>query len=109
MPYLNLTLAILFEVIATSALKASEGFTRLVPSLIVVAGYCATFYFLSIVLKTIPVGVAYAIWCSLGIVLVTLSGIFLYDQVPDFPAIIGMSMIIFGVIVINCFSKAMGH
>lgn len=107
--YANLIIAIVFEVVATSALKASEGFTKLVPSLIVIVGYVATFYFFSLVLKTMPVGVAYAIWCGLGIVLVTLMGIFLYGQTPDLPAVLGMALILSGVCVINYFSKTIVH
>lgn len=107
--YLYLVVAIVFEVIATSALKACEGFTKTGPSIIVVLGYIASFYFFSIVLKTVPVGVAYAIWCGLGIVLVTLMGIFLYGQTPDLPAILGMLLIMSGVGVINYFSKTIVH
>ncbi len=109
MVYLYLALAIIAEVIATSALKASEQFTRLFPTLIVVTGYVVAFYVLTLVLKTMPVGIAYAIWSGLGIVLVTLVSVVLYRQVPDLPAIIGMGFIILGVIVINVFSKTIGH
>ncbi len=109
MPYVYLTLAIVYEVVATSALKASEGFTKIIPSLIVVAGYAATFYFLSVVLKTMPVGIAYSIWCGLGIVLVTIVSLFLYRQVPDVPAVIGMALIILGVGIISYFSKNVSH
>ncbi|WP_421904070.1 DMT family transporter [Maridesulfovibrio sp.] len=107
--YIYLTIAIVFEVVATSALKACEGFTKLVPSLIVIAGYVATFYFFSLVLKTMPVGVAYAIWCGLGIILVTLMGVFLYGQKPDLAAVVGMAFIMVGVGVINYFSKTIVH
>ena len=92
-----------------SALKASEQFTRQVPSLVVIFGYGAAFYFLTHALKTIPLGVTYAIWSGLGIVLVTLAGIFLYKQTPDLPAIVGMGMIVGGVVVIHLFSKTVGH
>ena len=109
MAYSYLAIAIIAEVIATSALKASEEFTRVVPSLIVVIGYGATFYFLTLVLRTIPVGVAYAIWAGLGIVLVTIAGGILYKQIPDLPAVLGMGLIVAGVIVINVFSKTIGH
>lgn len=109
MVYLYLALAIIAEVIATSALKASEQFTRLFPTLIVVTGYVVAFYVLTLVLKTMPVGIAYALWSGLGIVLVTLVSVVLYRQVPDLPAIIGMGFIILGVIVINVFSKTIGH
>jgi len=107
--YLYLVVAIVFEVIATSALKACEGFTKPGPSVLVAVGYMASFYFFSIVLKTMPVGVAYAIWCGLGIIMVTLVGIFLYGQTPDLAAILGMALIMSGVAVINCFSKAIVH
>jgi len=109
MGYLYLTIAIVTEVIATSALKASEQFTRLIPSLIVVGGYTCSFYFLSLVLQNIPVGIAYAIWSGVGIVLVAIAGAFLYRQVPDWPAILGMAMIIGGVVVINLFSRTVSH
>jgi small multidrug resistance pump len=105
MGYLYLLIAIVAEVIATSALKATEGFTRLLPSLVVVAGYAVSFYFFSQVLKTVAVGVAYAIWSGLGIVLITLAAILFYGQVPDRPAIIGIALIILGVVVINLFSR----
>lgn len=109
MSYSYLAIAITAEVIATSALKASEEFTKLVPSLIVIIGYGVSFYFLTHVLKTIPVGVTYAIWSGLGIVLVTIAGIFLYKQTPDLPAVLGMGLIVAGVVVINVFSKTVGH
>ncbi len=108
MSYLYLAIAIVSEVIATSALKAAEGFSKPVPSLIVVAGYISAFYFLSVVVKGMQLGVAYAIWCGVGIVLVALAGILLYKQVPDFPAILGMGLIIAGVIIMNVFSKTVG-
>lgn len=107
--YANLLAAIVLEVIATSALKASNGFAKLGPSLIVIVGYVASFYLFSMVLKTMSVGVAYAIWCGLGIVLVTLVSIFLYNQVPDLPAVLGMFLILLGVCVINYFSKTIMH
>ncbi len=104
-----LAIAIIAEVIATSALKVSEGFTRLIPSLVVVVGYGIAFYGLALTLKTIPVGVAYAIWSGMGIVLVTLIGWFLFDQKLDPAAIIGMVLIIAGVVVMNVFSASSGH
>lgn len=103
--YFFLLIAILTETIATASLKNSEQFTKLVPSIITVVGYAAAFYFLSITLKSIPVGIAYAIWSGVGIVLITLSGIIFFKQVPDLPAILGLSLIIIGVIIINVFSK----
>jgi len=107
--YAILTLAILAEVIATSALKACEGFTRLVPSAVVVLGYAAAFYFLSLVLDRIPIGVAYAIWAGGGVVLVAVAGWLVYGQRPDFAATIGMALILSGVLVINLLSKTGGH
>ena len=104
-----LAIAIIAEVIATSALKVSEGFTRLIPSLVVVVGYAIAFYGLALTLKTIPVGVAYAIWSGMGIVLVTLIGWFLFDQKLDPAAIIGMVLIVAGVVVMNVFSASSGH
>ncbi|WP_273151519.1 DMT family transporter [Methylophaga thiooxydans] len=109
MTYLYLTIAIIAEVAATSALKASEEFTRLIPSVIVVVGYCVAFYFLTLVLRVIPIGITYAIWSGVGIVLVALVGFLLYKQTPDIPAIIGMGLIILGVVVINVFSKTISH
>jgi len=109
MAYVYLTIAIVGEVIATSALKASEQFTRLWPSLLVVAGYGCAFFFLSLVLQSIPVGIAYAIWSGLGIVLVAIAGAVIYGQVPDLPAIVGMVLITAGVVVMNVFSKNVSH
>lgn len=106
MTYLYLAIAIIAEVTATSALKASAEFTKLVPSTIVVIGYIIAFYFMTLVLRVLPVGVTYAIWSGLGIVLVTIAGIVLYDQTPDFPAVLGMALIIAGVVVMHLFSKA---
>ena len=105
MHYFYLALAVLGEVIGTSFLKATEDFTKLWPSLIVVLGYGAAFYFLTLTLKVIPVGIAYATWSGIGIVLVTVISIFLYKQVPDWSAILGMAMIIGGVVIIQLFSK----
>lgn len=109
MKHLILAIAIICEVIATSALKASEGFTKPWPSLIVVAGYGIAFYCLSLTLKSIPVGIAYAIWSGLGIVLVSAAGWILYKQKLDAGAIVGMLLIIAGVIVVNVFSKSEAH
>ncbi|MCF6235544.1 MAG: multidrug efflux SMR transporter [Gammaproteobacteria bacterium] len=104
MAYLYLAVAIVAEVIATSALKASEEFTKLYPSLIVVIGYSIAFYFMTLVLRTIPIGITYAVWSGLGIVLVTIIGIVLYKEIPDIPAVIGMGFIIAGVAIIHIFS-----
>lgn len=109
MPWVYLAVAILSEVIATSALKASAEFTRLGPSVVVVAGYVSAFYFLSLTLKTIPVGVAYAVWSGVGIVLIAIIARVLYDQKLDLPALVGMGLIIAGVVVLNVFSKSVPH
>ena len=109
MGYLYLAIAVIAEVIATSALKSSQAFTKLEPSLIAIIGYCTAFYFLSLVLKTIPVGVAYAIWAGMGIVLIAIVAAVIFKQTPDLPAIIGMILIISGVVVINVFSKMNMH
>jgi small multidrug resistance pump len=109
MAYLYLFVAIVAEVVGTLALKATEGFTKLVPSLIVVAGYAVSFYFVSLALKTIPVGVAYAIWSGLGLALVVVAAVVLYKQVPDLAAGIGILLILAGVVVINLFSKTVLH
>jgi small multidrug resistance pump len=109
MTYLFLGLAIVSEVIGTSALKASEEFTKLIPSVIVLVGYISAFYFMTLVLRELPIGITYAIWSGLGIVLITIVGIFLYKQIPDTPAIIGMGLIIAGVMVIHLFSKSSVH
>lgn len=104
-----LSIAIISEVIATSCLKSAHGFTRLWPSLTVVIGYLLAFYFLSLTLKTIPVGVAYAIWSGVGVVLIALSGWFFFGQTLDKPAIIGLALIVLGVVVINVFSRTVPH
>jgi small multidrug resistance pump len=105
MPYLYLFMAILAEVIATSALKSAEGFTKLGPSMLVIIGYGAAFYLLSLVLRHMTVGIAYAIWSGVGIVLVALVGFVVFREMPDTPAILGMGMIIAGVTVIHTFSN----
>lgn len=109
MAYFYLAIAIIAEVAATSALKASEEFTRLYPSIIVIVGYGVAFYFMTLVLRTIPVGITYAIWSGLGIVLVTIVGMLVYKQIPDMAAIIGMGLIVSGVVVIYLFSKTLSH
>jgi len=109
MPYLFLFLAIISEVIGTTALNASQQFTRLVPSLITVAGYGLAFYFFSFSLKAIPMGVAYAIWGGVGIVLVTLIGFFYLKQRLDLPALAGIGLIVLGVLVMQLFSKTISH
>lgn len=107
--YLYLGIAIFAEVVATSALKASEGFTRTGPSLIVAVGYGIAFYFLSLVLKTVPMGVAYAIWSGVGIVLIAAIGWLLMKQPLDLPALLGIGLIVAGVAVIQLFSKTVAH
>ncbi len=107
--WLFLSIAIISEVVATSALKASDGFSQFWPSLIVIAGYAAAFFFLSLTLRTIPVGVAYAIWSGVGIVLITVIGWLVLGQALDAPAIVGLALIIVGVIVLNVFSKSLTH
>ena len=107
--WIFLSIAIVSEVIATSCLKAPEGFTRLWPSLMVVVGYLLAFYFLSLTLKTIPVGVAYAIWSGIGVLLIALSGWLFLGQSLDIPAVIGLSLIVAGVVIINVFSRTVSH
>ncbi|MHB0776163.1 DMT family transporter [Halomonas sp. WWR20] len=109
MSYLYLAIAIIAEVIGTSALKASHEFTRFWPSVLVIVGYATAFYMLTLVLRTLPVGIAYAFWAGLGIVLVTLIGVVLYGEKPDLPAIVGLVLIIAGVVVIQVFSKMDSH
>jgi small multidrug resistance pump len=109
MGYLYLAVAILAEVVATSALKAAEGFTRPLPSLLVVAGYGTAFYFLSLVLRTLPVGVAYAIWSGVGVALIAVIGWVVYRQALDAGAIAGIALIVAGVLVIQLFSRSAAH
>lgn len=109
MPYVYLMIAILAEVAATTALKESNGFTKLVPALITLTGYGIAFYFLSLTLRDVPTGIAYAVWSGVGIVLITLAAWLLHGQKLDAPALIGMGLIITGVIVMNGFSKASAH
>lgn len=106
MSYLYLAIAIVAEVIGTSALKAAEGFTRLAPSLAVIVGYGTAFYFLSLALKVIPVGIAYAIWSGVGVALITLIGWIVFKQRLDAPALAGLALIVAGVVVIQVFSGA---
>jgi small multidrug resistance pump len=109
MVYLYLLVAIVSEVIGTSALKASEGFTKLGPSLLTVAGYGFAFYFLSLTLAAIPVGVAYAVWSGVGVVLIALVGFLWFGQTLDAPALIGLALILAGVLTINLFSSSVSH
>jgi small multidrug resistance pump len=107
--YIYLIVAVVFEVIATTALKQTEGFTRLAPSLVSVGGYALAFYFLSLPLRTMPVGIVYAIWCGAGIVFITAIGWVWFRQALDLPALAGMGLIMAGVIVINLWSKTVVH
>lgn len=109
MPYLYLIIAVAFETVGTSALKASEGFTRLWPTLLVVAGYGVSFFFLSLVLKSVPVGIAYALWSALGIFFIAIIGWIVFGQRLDFAAILGLALIIASVVVIQVFSSAVQH
>jgi small multidrug resistance pump len=107
--YLYLMIAIVGEVIGTAALKASDGFTRLTPSLITLTGYAAAFYFLALVLKSIPVGIAYAVWSGVGIVLIALIGYFWFRQPLDWPGVLGIALITAGILIVNLFSKSFAH
>lgn len=107
--YLILSLAIILETFATSFLKQSEQFTKLLPSIFTILGYAASFYCLSMVLKNIPVGIAYAIWSGMGIVLISGIGWLVFKQHLDLPALLGLALIIAGVIIINVFSGSVSH
>src|SRR5690554_7538790 len=107
--YVYLAFAILFETIGTTFLQASQQFSRLVPTVFVILFYAASFYLLSLVLKVMPVGVAYAVWSGLGIVFITAIGWLVFRQTLDLPAVIGIALIIAGVLVVNLFSKTVGH
>ena len=104
--WVYLGLAIFSEVIATASLKSTEGFTRLVPSIVVLVGYSAAFYFLSLTLDTIPIGVAYAVWSGVGVATITLVSFVLYDQKIDVAGLIGIGLIVTGVVVLRLFSEA---
>ena len=106
--WIFLTIAIVSEVLATTALKQCEGFSKLWPSLGVVIGYAVAFYFLSLTLRTIPIGVAYAVWSGVGMILLSLIGWHFFGQQLDRPAYLGILLIIAGVLVINIFSKTFG-
>ena len=107
--WIILSVAIAFEVVATSALKETQGFTRLLPSIIAIVGYGLAFYFLSLTLKVLPVGIMYAIWSGAGIVLVAIVGWLLFRQTLDVPALIGIALILAGVLIINLFSATVSH
>ncbi|ARS47453.1 MULTISPECIES: DMT family transporter [Pseudomonadaceae] len=107
--YLYLAIAIAAEVVATTSMKAIDGFSKPLPLLLVVGGYAIAFWMLTLVVRTIPVGIAYAIWAGLGIVLVSIAALFLYQQKLDLPAVLGMGLIVSGVVVIQLFSQSTGH
>lgn len=107
--YLMLAVAIVSEVIATTSLKASDGFTRWLPAGAVIVGYAVSFYLLGMVVRLLPVGMVYAVWAGSGIVLVTLAGILFYRQVPDIAALIGITLIVVGVVTLQGFSRMGAH
>ena len=107
--WLFLIIAIISESIATNSLKASNGFTNLVPSIIALAGYGSVLFFLSLAIRTIPVGMAYAIWSGVGIILIALVSWVWHKQILDVPAIIGIGFIITGIVIMNVFSKSVTH
>ena len=109
MHWLILIVAIIFEVIGTAALKSSEGGTRLIPSVIMAISYGVAIFLLSIVLKTIPMGIGYGIWSGVGIILITIVGWFFYQQQIDIAALIGIGFICIGVVIIQVFSKSVTH
>lgn len=109
MNWIFLTVAIIAEVIGTTALKASDGFSKLLPSVICVLAFAIAFYFLSLTLKVLPIGIVYAIWSGAGIVLISILGYFLFQQSLDLPAMVGLGLIILGVIVINTLSTSTPH
>ncbi|KFC22606.1 DMT family transporter [Epilithonimonas lactis] len=106
MKYLFLGLAIIFEVVGSSFMKASDGFTKWLPSAITAAAYLICFYFLSLALKSIPLGVAYAIWAGLGIVLTAAVSVLIFKQKLDLAGIVGIIFIVIGVVIMNFFSKS---
>lgn len=108
MHWMYLMVAILAEIFATSALKSADGFTRFLPSIGVIAGYSISFYCLSLALRTIPIGVAYALWCGIGVVAIAFIGLLVYGQRLDIPAVMGLGLILGGVLVIQLFSKSVG-
>jgi len=109
MKWIYLIFAIIAEVVATTALKDSEGFTKILPSLIVVVGYSITFYFMSLVLREMSVGITYAIWSGMGILFLSLIGYLRYNQTLDSPAIIGMSFIVLGIIILRLYSNSVNY
>jgi small multidrug resistance pump len=106
--YLHLGIAIVCETVATTALKSSESFTRFWPSVLTITGYVLAFYFLSLTLRTIPTGIAYALWSGFGIILICAMGWFFHGQTLDLAAMLGIGLIVAGVIVLNVFSRSLG-
>lgn len=109
MKYIYLALAIVLEVLGSSFMNKSEGFSKLVPSIITILAFVGCFFFLSHALKEIPLGIAYAIWAGAGLVLTALVSVFVFGQKLDFPAMIGIGFILIGVVILNVFSKSGGH
>lgn len=109
MKWIYLVIAIVGELVATSSLKESSGFTKLIPSVITVLGYGVTFYFLSLALKQIPIGIAYAVWAGVGILLIALVGYFKFNQKLDAPALVGMTLIVLGVVIMHTLSKTVSN
>ncbi|QNH06095.1 small multidrug resistance pump [Ectopseudomonas composti] len=107
--YLYLAIAIAAEVVATTSMKAIDGLNKPLPLLLVIGGYAIAFWMLILVVRTIPVGIAYAIWAGLGIVLVSIAALVIYQQKLDLPAVLGMGLIVSGVVVIQLFSSSTGH
>lgn len=106
MKWFYLLIAILTEVIATSALKESENFSKIIPSIIVIIGYSLAFFFMSLTMREMSLGITYAIWSGMGIFLIALIGYLRYDQVLDTPGLIGISLIITGIVILRIFSKS---
>jgi small multidrug resistance pump len=107
--YIYLSIAIIGEVIATSALKPSAGFSKLLPSMLVIAGYGTAFYFLSLTLRTMPIGIVYALWSGVGVALISVIGWVVFKQSLDLAAIVGITLIVIGVVILNVFSKVSVH
>lgn len=107
--YLYLIVAVVAETIGTTALQASQQFSRLLPSLLVLVAYGFSFYMMGLTLRYMPVGIVYAIWSGLGIVMIAAIGYVVFDQHLDLPAVFGMVLIVFGILIIHLFSKSSGH
>ncbi len=109
MSYLYLAIAVIFEIIGTARLQASQQFTKPKPLILTAVGYATAFYFLSLVLRTMPVGIAYALWSGFGMILITIVGLFWFGQRLDWPAVVGLTLILAGVVTINLFSETVVH